>query len=114
MPAKLATPSTVRSKATSRARGWFTCDRRDIPHLPGCYAIFNNGELVYIGSAVNLRRRIRAQGIIQRWPPAPTRFGPLHALKIKVRVNRRRFEHLTRELRLRSEEHTPELQSRGV
>jgi len=38
-----------------------------LPQAPGVYAIYEDGRLSYIGSAVDLNRRLRAHCSSQRW-----------------------------------------------
>ena len=37
---------------------WFACAFKNIPSVPGCYAIFTGRLLLYIGSSTNLRDRL--------------------------------------------------------
>jgi hypothetical protein len=54
----IPTPSTIRGR-----RRWV------IPKCPGTYALYEDGELVYIGSSVNLLDRVRAHINSGRWDP---------------------------------------------
>lgn len=97
---ELATPATARTKPRFKRGRWVACELRATPTDAGCYALFNAGKIVYIGSAVNLRKRLRNHGLCQRWQRQRTRFGQVGELSLKVCIDRRRFEHATRELRL--------------
>lgn len=37
---------------------WFHCSLKHVPKCAGCYAIYQSGRLVYIGSTANLRSRL--------------------------------------------------------
>lgn len=45
---------------------WVRFSRRDRipPGFPGCYVIYADGELVYIGQAVNVRQRLAGHGYL--------------------------------------------------
>lgn len=79
---------------------WRNTEPRNAEARAATYAIFASGRLMYIGSAVDLRKRLNAHGFTTRSPLRQTRFGPLNATTIRVAYNRRRFDHATRELRL--------------
>lgn len=80
----------------------------DVPELPGVYAVYEHGELVYIGSSINLRRRLRAygrkrinrfrrNGLNQQWfSPGWSYEGP-YATHFKVKMATRQGEWLMRE-----------------
>ena len=78
--------------------------RRTLPRSvlarAGVYAVFVDNAIAYIGSAVDLRKRLSTHGFTTRRPLRTTRFGSLERCEIRVAYNRRRFDHATRELRL--------------
>lgn len=38
---------------------WITAERGRIPDAPGCYVVFERDRVVYVGSTVSLRDRLR-------------------------------------------------------
>ncbi len=67
---------------------WVTVERLDLPRIAGLYAIYRNGQLIYIGESTNLRVRFAGHNT----------FGPGDT--IKIRVNREDDDHLVREVPL--------------
>lgn len=68
--------------------------RRVPQSLPGCYAIYADGELVYIGQAVNVRSRLSSHGYLLNH----TLRG--RAISFKVRFGERAGDWAMREYRL--------------
>ena len=87
-------------RSPSSSHTWHTADVRVLPNLPACYAIFAASRLMYIGSAIDVRDRIREHGLLPTKHRHPTPIVPLELAQIRVAFNRRRFAHATRELRL--------------
>ena len=49
-----------------------------LPRCPGIYAIYDGASLLYIGSSVDLLKRLRAHGNSGRWPDAARiKFSPM-------------------------------------
>jgi hypothetical protein len=88
------------SSPAKNAHTWHRCNWQEAPKLAGTYAIFRGSVLVYIGSAIDVRLRLQHHGLAVRWQQPHTKFGPFCELRLRVAINRRRFEHATRELRL--------------
>jgi hypothetical protein len=119
MPIEAASMVPLTSKSTplfslyEKRLPWVRVTGRncDVPELPGVYAVYDHGELVYIGSSVNLRRRLWAYGRKQQFGKrsgsAPARWfspgwsyeGP-HATFFKVKMATKQGEWLMREWRL--------------
>ena len=70
---------------------WRECDLSHVPMAPGCYAIYHDGELVYIGSSQRLAERLDTH---------PHRVIGDVAVRIKIALSRRKGEGLMREFRL--------------
>lgn len=74
----------------------------DVPTDPGCYAVYLNGDLVYVGQSMNVRRRLREKN---RFMPSrysanfETPWG-MGRLKIKVRSSVKYGDWAMVELRL--------------
>lgn len=66
---------------------WTTTDELDLPSSPGVYAIYFDGELVYVGSSFDVRKRVLTHGI--NWSKyshgIDTPWGQRKALTIKYR-----------------------------
>jgi excinuclease UvrABC nuclease subunit len=75
-----------------------TLDR--IPAIGGTYAIFRGAQLLYIGSAHNIRARLQDHGFASRRGKLITKFGHVQGIRIKVAVELRFGLWLTRESRL--------------
>lgn len=97
--------------------GWAWWDRAKIPDAPGCYAVYRDDQLVYIGSACNLRARFKTYRMVPVRPHRResrclwehnTPFGPLESLTIKLRLSTRFGDWLMRELRLISRLNPPQ------
>ena len=86
--------------STPHLFNWHTTSPRSLHARAGVYAIFIDNAIAYVGSAVDLRKRLNAHGFTTRSPLRRTRFGELDRCEIRVAYNRRRFDHATRELRL--------------
>lgn len=76
--------------------GWVVAVSRDeVPNVPGVYAIFFRGSLMYIGSSVAMRQRLASHA---------TAWSGLRRFvvggSIRYRVYRRIGEHLAAEMRL--------------
>lgn len=75
-----------------------------IDHAPGLYAVYIDGELVYVGQSVNLHLRFRRWGFCRRNHNGEhcTPWGLFAAgrLKIKVAYSRKYGDWAMRELRL--------------
>lgn len=93
-------------------RGWqVPKSRRDILPLPGCYAIYCDDVLVYVGSSTNLRARCLAYGRHSRFARHPAgrhipvlRFpwgiSSYRGFYVKVKYSRRLGDWLMWEWRL--------------
>lgn len=85
-------------------RGWFRVQRRnEIPNVAGCYAIYEYGKLIYIGSSLNLRARVGAhlcRGNDYKVLCGPVWKYPGNPFTAKVRVSRRNGDWLMWEWRL--------------
>ena len=95
---------------------WRQVHRGRIPDCPGCYAVYENGVLVYVGSSANLAARCRVYFTKSRmrgrfdygdpaldFPQFVTPWGFRHhgnAVTVKVKVSRRLGDWLMREYRL--------------
>lgn len=81
---------------------WRTFDLDALPERPGCYAVYCDGELVYIGQSLNVRQRVRAHGIdyarYSNWFTTP--WGGFRYVVVKVRSSQRRGDWLMHEYRL--------------
>jgi len=91
------------SEDSSRWRRIFPIPSR-VPHSPGCYAVYIDGELVYIGQSVNLHLRLRKGGICRR-KYTSTHFTPWGEVSVgrfvlKVAYSRKYGDWAMRELRL--------------
>lgn len=86
--------------SADRRHSWHRMPLAALPNLPACYAIFAAERLAYIGSAVDVRDRVREHGLLPTKHRHPTPIVPIAIATIRVAFNRRRFEHATRELRL--------------
>lgn len=95
----IALPTRTCHEAFSRGC-WTPTTIDAIPARPGCYAIIRDNELVYIGSANNVRARLQDFGIGSRRQRRETHFGQVDRLRVKAAVDRFLMEHLTREARL--------------
>lgn len=72
----------------ARPASWVRIDRAEqAPVEPGCYAVYFDGELVYVGSSRNLRTRVRRCFTSDR-------------VYLKVKASRRMGDWLMREWRL--------------
>jgi excinuclease UvrABC nuclease subunit len=79
----------------------FALHLRGLPHDPGCYAIYVDGDLAYIGQTVNLRLRFRryhfhrdaSNDIVTPW-------GTFKDVKFKICFSRKYGDWAMRELRL--------------
>lgn len=88
---------------------WRSVERiADVPRAPGCYAVYHDGELVYVGSSVKLQSRL-ASYFGPSNPKRPRRrhinsgARPRHdgvAVTVKVAGSRRIGDWLMREYRL--------------
>jgi excinuclease UvrABC nuclease subunit len=101
-------PETLKAYGFGR---WTRTERDRVPPAGGCYAIFRwtsienkrDGvppQLVYIGSANNVRGRLQDFGIGNRWQQPRCHFGQVELISIRVALNRTALQHLTREARL--------------
>jgi hypothetical protein len=79
---------------------WHSTPLAALPNAPACYAIFQGDQLMYIGSAIDVRDRIREHGLLPTKHRHPPPLVPLDRVSIKIAFNKRRFAHATRELRL--------------
>lgn len=74
-----------------------------IEHAPGCYAIYIDNQLAYIGQSVNLHLRFRRWGFCRRISDSfdtPWGLVPVGSLKVKVAYSRKFGDWAMRELRL--------------
>lgn len=73
----------------------------DLPHGGGCYAIYIDGALAYIGQSSNLRARLATHKLQPSYgPDFDTPWGYAKTLIIKVKLYRRYGEWAMTELRL--------------
>jgi excinuclease UvrABC nuclease subunit len=87
------------------SRRWISFNddqQQDIPGVPGCYVIYLDGALTYIGQSCNVRDRIRSHGIrgfrYSAWIKTP--WGNARNVRIKVRPSSRYGDWAMIELRL--------------
>ena len=85
-------------------RGWhLRPNRKNTPASPGCYAIYINGRLSYVGSTTNLRARAWCH-VAQTRPvlfyDEPARHAPRLRVVVKVKLSRRFGDWLMWEARL--------------
>jgi hypothetical protein len=73
-----------------------------IPDLPGVYAVYCDDQLIYIGQAANVRKRIASHGIdLERYSCGyTTPWGHFDRCVIKVRSSDRYGDWAMHELRL--------------
>lgn len=86
---------------------WITVDisdfsPRDLPEHPGCYVVFADSKLAYIGQSLNLRKRIINHKIdFARYSNnITTPWGYFKDVKIKIKTFKRYGEWAKLELRL--------------
>ncbi len=79
---------------------WKITEANAAPHAAGCYAISCGPQLLYIGSALNIRHRLQEHGLCNRWQRRHCRFGQVDELTVRVAYAARRGDHLRREFRL--------------
>jgi excinuclease UvrABC nuclease subunit len=84
---------------------WVMCSPEFAPVAAGVYAIYVNGELVYVGSSKNLRQRLAQHNVRYGYSPSViTPWGQFHhadaSYHCKVKVSRRYGEWAMLELRL--------------
>ncbi len=101
----MATPIPKSIKKRKAPRAWLSVhlDYRDIPEAGGCYAIYMDGELVYIGQTGNLRERLKGgHGLrsILNGDAFVTPWGICKRAFAKIKVGKRYGEWLMREARL--------------
>lgn len=76
----------------------------ELPMVPACYAVYINGELVYVGQTVDLRNRFNlhrfrhsyGKTIITPWGDVP----PDSVIQIKARISEKVGDWAMREVRL--------------
>jgi excinuclease UvrABC nuclease subunit len=80
----------------------FSFERTAIPALPGCYVIYLDDELVYVGSTLNLRNRLAAYELYWHCPEDrfSTKWGEYRKVRIKVKIGGKYGEWAMTELRL--------------
>ena len=73
-----------------------------LPNAPGCYAIYEGDEVVYVGSSFNIRHRIKSHPIeISHYSNTlDTPWGMFHNWKIKFKTSVRYGDWAMIELRL--------------
>lgn len=74
-----------------------------IDHAPGCYAIYIDDELVYLGQSVNLHLRFRRWGMCRRqgaFHETPWGLVPIGKFRVKVAYSRKCGDWAMREVRL--------------
>lgn len=88
-----------------RGSKWLTIDPlevRPVPALPGCYVIYLDGVLSYIGQSANLRKRFFGHGInyarYSNWIVTP--WGYFRSVHAKVRFASNLGDQAMREVRL--------------
>ncbi len=92
--------------ARSIAHRWTLHDPGDypdtIPEEPGCYVIYMDGRVVYVGSTTNVLKRIKAHGIrLARYSNGYySAWGRAHRLLVKCKVGERYGEWRMWEARL--------------
>lgn len=79
---------------------WQTWTDNNAPPLPGTYAIYSHGTLMYLGSAVNLRARLLEHGIGRRWSSVLSTWTDPRGRTVKFAMARHPGDHLRREFRL--------------
>jgi excinuclease UvrABC nuclease subunit len=81
---------------------WKTCAIEELPDTAGCYAIYCDGHLVYVGQSTNVRQRIAAHRIgrarYSNW--FTTTWGSFRSVVVKVRRSHRLGDWLMHEYRL--------------
>lgn len=87
-------------RARARDPRWRAATPAEVHQTGGCYAIFDGTQLVYIGSAVDLRKRLSNQGIIARMPRPHAKLGSIPRPRLKITGSKRWGDWLTREARL--------------
>jgi len=74
---------------------WFEFDAFSVPEWPGCYVIYIDGEMVYVGQTENAKMRFRThrtKGVLK---------GVLeNRIRIKIKLGRRFGEWAMTEIRL--------------
>lgn len=74
---------------------------RYYPSVGGCYAIYLDGQLRYVGCAQNLRARLSTYRIRQGWGGGYfTPWGQFPSVRVKVRSSRRFGDWAMHEIRL--------------
>ena len=70
------------------------------PASPGCYAVLARGRVLYLGSAVNIRKRLQDHGLGCRWSRRRCPWGELSSIELRTCGSRRFGDWLAREARL--------------
>ena len=101
-----AVQALVNAGVWVRSTRWRVVTRKDaVPKEPGCYAVYHDGRLVYIGSSSHLPRRV-AQYFATRRRRAVVNSGARSkhnadiSVVVKIAPCRKRGEWLMREYRL--------------
>lgn len=79
---------------------WTRVPIDSIPAIGGCYAVFTDEHLIYIGSATNIRARLMDHGIGGKWGKVISKFGHRDRVQVKVAVSLIFGSWLSREARL--------------
>lgn len=73
----------------------------NLPNVPGCYVIYLDNELVYIGQSFNVRGRLLVHidfGMTNSWPY--TKWGSAKVITVKVKFSKKFGDWLMVEARL--------------
>jgi excinuclease UvrABC nuclease subunit len=77
-------------------------ERCNIPQAPGCYVVFGDGKLLYVGQASNVKLRMQSHAVgvygYSAWITTP--WGKYHDVLVKVRRSDKYGDWAMRELRL--------------
>ena len=82
---------------------WITFEPDDwhIAPIPGCYVIYGDDEILYIGQAMDVKKRIKSHGIYSRYTESFfTPWGQYGRVKIKIHYGVKYGDWAMRELRL--------------
>lgn len=99
--AALAPSDSTRFLAPRAWRSIEACAYWDAPAVGGCYAIYLDGKLSYIGQSVNLRSRLSSYRIRPTYGTGYfTPWGQVADVAVKVKIGHRYGDWAMRELRL--------------
>lgn len=85
------------------------CALLDLPTSPGCYVVFMDGELIYVGQSINVYKRFKAHKLRMDYHGQTilTPWGKANSVVVKVRRPIRYGDWLGVELRLLRKLHPP-------